>query len=137
MEEKEFIEQASKKDEKKTKERRKGKSILMIDERKKRQEPKLSDETIYVVPKNERKIFHLEVENRNYDQKTGKKLSKSHIVKLDGVREYKQFITNAFKTGLDYEIIHDPRPYFGMNKIEMNAQDKEILQQAGIDNRKK
>lgn len=123
--------------EKKEKKRRQGKSMLLIPESKKRQEPLRKDETVYVVPPKERKIFHLEVENPFHDTKTGKKLSTPHIVKLDGLKEYRQFVTNAYKSGLEYDILHDPRPYFGMTKDEIKAQDAEILKQAGKENRKK
>jgi len=104
---------------------------------KKRTEPLRKDGTVYEVPVKERKIFHLEVENPYYDVKTGKKLSTPHIVKLDGLKEYRQFVTNAYKSGWEYDIIHDPRPYMGMTLAEIKAQDAEILKQAGKENRKK
>jgi len=117
--------------------RRKGKSILTIPESKKRKEPEMTDGTLYVVPTKERKIFHIEVEDKQFDPKSGKKISKPHIVKLDGTSEYKQFITNVYKSGLEYSILHDPRPYFGMSKAEMKAEDKKFFDLAGKENRKK
>lgn len=122
---------------KESKDRRKGHSVTTIPESKKRTEPLRKDESVYTVPKKERKVFHLEVENPCHDVKSGKKLSTPHIVKLDGVKEYRQFLTNAYKSGWEYDILHDPRPYLGMTKQEIKAQDAEILRQAGKENRKK
>lgn len=119
------------------KQRRKGHSMTQIPQGKKRTEPLRKDGSVYNIPKGERKIYHLEVENPFHDVKTGKKLSTPHIVKLDGVKEYKQFLVNAFKSGWEYDILHDPRPYLGMTAIEIKAQDAEILKQAGKENRKK
>jgi len=124
-------------EQKESRERRKGKSMLHIADAKKRQEPLRKDGSVYVVPKGERKIFHLEVENPFHNVATGKKLSTPHIVKLDGIKEYRQFVINVFKSGYQYDLLHDPRPYMGMTASEIKAQDESYLEQAGRENRKK
>lgn len=114
--------------------KKKVKSITRIPEKDKRKEPTREDGTIYVVPKGERKVFHLEVEKKQYDAATGKKLSKSHILKLADTRSYEQFIKNHKELGFSYSLIHDPRPYFGMNAKEIKEQDNKFL---GIEKKKK
>ena len=111
---------------KENKARRKGHSITTIPESKKRKEPKMDSGETYVVPQNERKIFHIEVENKFFSTKTGKKLSQPMVVKLDGIKEYDQFMVNAIKSNKDFNILHDARPYLGYTKEQMVEQDTKI-----------
>ncbi len=122
----EIKEEKPKNEEPKVKKRRKNKSILHIPESKKRKEPTRKDGRTYIVPKRERKIFHLEVEELQFDSKTGKKISNPHIQKLDGLKAYQQFVKGAMQSKLDYSILHDPRPYFPMSKEEIKAMDKKL-----------
>lgn len=122
--------------EKNEKKRRRGKSFLTKPESQKRKEPKRKDGSTYVVPVSERKIFHIESESPFFNPK-GKKLSKPHIVKLENIREYKQFVIHAHKSELEFKILHDPRPYLGMSREKIIDQDRQFLEEAKPETKKK
>ena len=65
----------------------------------------------YIVPKGEERSYHAVIEVVQYDQKTGKKLSKARVQKFGK----KQFETNVFaslkKQGYTITILHDPNAW--------------------------
>lgn len=62
----------------------------------------------YSVPKGEAHLIHVKIESKQFNPKTGERLSTPRIVKY-GQKEWKIAIKNSLRQqGYDVEVLHDP-----------------------------
>ena len=65
----------------------------------------------YIVPKGEEKSYHVVIENKQFDPKTGKRLSIPRIQKF-GKKIFETHVFNSLrKQGFDIVILHDPNEW--------------------------
>ncbi len=65
----------------------------------------------YIVPKGEEKSYHVVIENKQFDPKTGKRLSIPRIQKF-GKKTYETHVFNSLrKQGFDIVVLHDPNEW--------------------------
>lgn len=71
--------------------------------------------TNYIVPDNEKHVYHCKIEVRKFDQDTGARLSKPRIQKF-GVKMFKQIASELKRQGYTVEILHNPTEYMEAEK---------------------
>lgn len=89
----------------------------------------------YIVPKGEEKDYHAIIEVEQYDQKTGRKLSKPRIQKF-GRKSFESHIEASLrKQGYKITILHDPTEWLKEQKAKAaaNAQAKAKAEQERFD----
>lgn len=65
----------------------------------------------YVVPKGEEKAYHVVIEVKQFDQKTGKRLSTPRVQKF-GKKTFESHVQDSLrKQGYDLLILHDPNAW--------------------------
>ena len=65
----------------------------------------------YIVPKGEERQFHCVIEVRQFDPKTGARISKPRIQKF-GAKIFERIVRDSLmKQGYEVTILHDPRAY--------------------------
>lgn len=65
----------------------------------------------YIVPKGEERYYHAVIEVRQFDQKTGKRISKPRVQKF-GKKGFESHISDSLrKQGYDILILHDPNAW--------------------------
>lgn len=83
----------------------------------------------YIVPKGEEKDYHVLQELKNFDRKTGKRLSRPVVQKYDA----KVFQTQQRKwlqsMGYDFTVLHDPTEY-NRKRMEQSQQTTRQRQEA-------
>ena len=89
----------------------------------------------YLVPKGEELLYHIKQEQKQFDQKTGKKISRARIQKF-GEKEWQTVVEkNMKKQDYNIEILHDPTEFKAINEAkaaeakaqaEAEARQKEI-----------
>lgn len=78
----------------------------------------------YIVPKGEEKAYHVVIEVRQFDQKTGARISKPRVQKF-GKKAYENGIAESLrKQGYDLLILHDPNKWILAHKEEAAARAK-------------
>ena len=78
----------------------------------------------YIVPKGEEKAYHVVIEVRQFDQKTGARISKPRVQKF-GKKAYENGIAESLrKQGYDLLVLHDPNEWLWAHKEEAAARAK-------------
>lgn len=73
----------------------------------------------YIVPDNEKHLYHCVIEIKKFDSETGKRLSIPHIQKF-GKKGYENSIAeNLKKQGYTITVLHDPNEY-----VKAQAEEK-------------
>lgn len=76
----------------------------------------------YIVPKGEERYIHAKIEVKQFDSKTGRRLSVPQIQKF-GLKEWNGAVkTGLKKQGYEIEILHDPVKWMADHRAEMEAQ---------------
>lgn len=72
----------------------------------------------YIVPKGEEHLYHAVIEVKQFDSKTGKRLSVPRIQKF-GAKTFEAggVRTNLVKQGYDVVVLHDPKKWIAANKV--------------------
>lgn len=71
--------------------------------------------TNYIVPDNEKHLYHCKIEVRKFDQDTGARLSKPRIQKF-GAKMFKQISYELKRQGYTIDILHNPTEYMEAEK---------------------
>lgn len=70
----------------------------------------------YIVPQNERNVYHCKIEITQFDNRTGKRISTPRIQKFDK-KEYETIVeTNLKLQGYVVEVLYNPTEYLQMVK---------------------
>lgn len=69
----------------------------------------------YIVPDNEKHLYHCKIEVRKFDQDTGARLSKPRIQKF-GAKMFKQISHELQRQGYTIDILHNPTEYMEAEK---------------------
>ena len=78
----------------------------------------------YIVPKGEEKAYHVVIEVRQFDQKTGARISKPRVQKF-GKKAYENGIAESLrKQGYDLLVLHDPNEWLRAHNEEAAARAK-------------
>ena len=81
----------------------------------------------YIVPDNEKHLYHCVIEIKKFDSETGKRLSIPRIQKF-GKKGYENSIAeNLKKQGYTITVLHDPNEYVKAQAEEKAALKAEIL----------
>lgn len=65
----------------------------------------------YIVPKGEERVYHCVIEVVQYDNKTGKKLSKPRVQKF-GKKIYERIVRDSLlKQGYEIKVLYNPNDY--------------------------
>jgi hypothetical protein len=78
----------------------------------------------YIVPRGEEGTYHCRIEQKQFDQRSGKRLSKSRIQKFDA-KMYPSIIRNLRQQGWDIEVLYDPTDF--LKEQEAKRQERETL----------
>lgn len=76
----------------------------------------------YNVPKGEELYVHAKIEVKQFDPKTGKRISYPKVQKF-GLKEWNAVVKSGLKKqGYDVEVLHDPVKWKAAHKAEIDAQ---------------
>jgi hypothetical protein len=78
----------------------------------------------YIVPRGEEGTYHCRIEQKQFDQRSGKRLSKPRIQKFDA-KMYPSIIRNLRQQGWDIEVLYDPTDF--LKEQEAKRQERETL----------
>lgn len=84
----------------------------------------------YIVPEGERDCYHVIMENKQFNPKTGDKISRPRLQKFKAVT-FKKLRSNFERQGYTLEIVYDPTAYIAevgdnARKIRANAEQQRI-----------
>ena len=87
----------------------------------------------YIVPENERHVFHVKQEIRSYDPKTGRKISVP-VVQKYGAKTFAQIERQLKLQGWELEILYNPKAFLEeMKNIQKKSQeDRKKLAEAAM-----
>lgn len=88
----------------------------------------------YIVPENERHVFHVKQEIRSYDQKTGRKISVP-VVQKYGAKTFNQIERQLRLQGWELEILYNPKAFLEeMKQVQKKSQaDRKKLAEAAME----
>ncbi len=89
----------------------------------------------YIVPKGEEKDYHAVIEVKQFDPKTGKRLSKPRVQKF-GKKIFETSVRDSLrKQGYDVLILHDPNDWLSEQKAKaaQTAKEKEKAEKERFD----
>ncbi len=78
----------------------------------------------YIVPRGEEGTYHCRIEQKQFDQRSGKRLSKPRIQKFDA-KMYPAIARNLRQQGGDIEVLYDPTDF--LQEQEAKRQEREML----------
>lgn len=78
----------------------------------------------YIVPKGEEKDYHTIIEVRQFDQKTGVRLSKPRVQKFGRKAFESHILASLRKQGYEITILHDPNEWIKANQAKLAQQAK-------------
>lgn len=78
----------------------------------------------YIVPHGEEGTYHCRIEQKQFDPRSGKRLSKPRIQKFDA-KMYPAIARNLRQQGWDIEVLHDPTEI--LKEQEAKRQERESL----------
>ena len=86
----------------------------------------------YVCPKGEETCYHVVLEVKQFDSKTGKRISAPRLQKF-GIKMWESLVYSALrKQGYEWRIVHDPRQWikeYNEKLVEAKAQQAETDKQ--------
>lgn len=78
----------------------------------------------YIVPKGEERAYHAVIEVKQFDPKTGKRISQPRVQKF-GKKSFESHISNSLrKQGYDILILHDPNAWIKEQQAKANERAK-------------
>lgn len=83
----------------------------------------------YIVPKGEESLYHVVQELKQFDQKTGKRLSRPVLQKYD-VKVWQKQKKALLSWGYDLVVVHDPAEYIRKRDEEMQRTEDERRRKA-------
>lgn len=84
----------------------------------------------YLVPANEKHLYHVKLEVRKFDENTGRRLSQP-IVQKFGFKSFREsLISELKKQGYTVEILHDPKEYYESRRAAAAAQTQAMAEEA-------
>lgn len=79
----------------------------------------------YIVPKGEERFYHVVIEVRQFDQKTGKRISRPRVQKF-GKKMFEAHIQASLrKQGYDIVVLHNPNEWLKENQAKAAQAAKE------------
>lgn len=75
----------------------------------------------YLVPVGEERVYHVKIEVKQFDPKTGKRISMPRIQKFGQKIWQSNMRLSLRKQGYDFEILHDPSDWERENAERINA----------------
>lgn len=78
----------------------------------------------YIVPRGEEDTYHCRIEQKQFDPRSGKRLSRPRIQKF-GAKMYPAIARNLRQQGWDIEVLHDPTDF--LKEQEAKRQERENL----------
>lgn len=78
----------------------------------------------YVVPKGEEKDYHAVIEVRQFDQKTGRRISTPRVQKFGRKAFESHILASLRKQGYEITILHDPNDWIKANQAKLAEQAK-------------
>ena len=78
----------------------------------------------YIVPRGEEGTYHCRIEQKQFDPRSGKRLSRPRIQKFDA-KMYPAIARSLRQQGWDIEVLHDPTDF--LQEQEAKRQERETL----------
>lgn len=82
----------------------------------------------YVVPSGEEHVYHVKIEVKQFNPKTGERISRPRIQKF-GMKTWESSVRDSLrKQGYTMEILHDPNTWIAQNRAQiesLKAQNRE------------
>ena len=78
----------------------------------------------YIVPRGEEVTYHCRIEQKQFDPRSGKRLSRPRIQKFDA-KMYPAIARNLRQQGWDIEVLYDPTDF--LQEQEAKRQERETL----------
>ncbi len=76
----------------------------------------------YVVPRGEEMVYHVKIEVKQFNAKTGERISRPRIQKF-GMKTWQGSVRDSLhKQGYTIDVLHDPTAWVGANKARMEAE---------------
>ena len=75
----------------------------------------------YVVPSGEEHVYHVKIEVKQFNSKTGERISRPRIQKF-GMKTWKSSVRDSLrKQGYTMEILHDPNTWIAENRAQIES----------------
>ena len=75
----------------------------------------------YVVPSGEEMVYHVKIEVKQFNSKTGEKVSRPRIQKF-GMKTWESSVRDSLrKQGYTMEILHDPNTWIAENRAQIES----------------
>ena len=75
----------------------------------------------YVVPRGEEHVYHVKIEVKQFNSKTGEKISRPRIQKF-GMKTWESSVRDSLrKQGYTMEILHDPNTWIEENRAQIES----------------
>lgn len=76
----------------------------------------------YEVPRGEEMVYHVKIEVKQFNQKTGERISRPQIQKF-GMKTWQGSVRDSLvKQGYTIDVLHDPMAWIGENKARVEAE---------------
>lgn len=75
----------------------------------------------YVVPRGEEYVYHVKIEVKQFNSKTGERISRPRIQKF-GMKTWESSVRDSLrKQGYTMEILHDPNTWIAVNRTQIES----------------
>ena len=75
----------------------------------------------YVVPRGEEVVYHVKIEVKQFNPKTGERISRPRIQKF-GMKTWESSVRDSLrKQGYTMEILHDPNTWIAQNRAQIES----------------
>ena len=75
----------------------------------------------YVVPSGEEHVYHVKIEVKQFNSKTGERISRTRIQKF-GMKTWESSVRDSLrKQGYTMEILHDPNTWIAENRAQIES----------------
>ena len=75
----------------------------------------------YVVPRGEEIVYHVKIEVKQFNSKTGERVSRPRIQKF-GMKTWESSVRDSLrKQGYTMEILHDPNTWIAQNRAQIES----------------
>ena len=75
----------------------------------------------YVVPSGEEHVYHVKIEVKQFNPKTGERISRPRIQKF-GMKTWESSVRDSLrKQGYTMEILHDPNTWIAQNRAQIES----------------
>ena len=75
----------------------------------------------YVVPRGEEHVYHVKIEVKQFNPKTGERISRPRIQKF-GMKTWESSVRDSLrKQGYTMEILHDPNTWIAENRAQIES----------------